>query len=207
MNTTFPIKSITAQKVWNNFDQELIHKLKLLPEEEREDIRLEILSHLFESTTHQQPADSGDENSKVESEEVKLIDAITRLGPPEVYLEPLIKDILLYQKAAQGNPLAILQSLKNTIRKGLFHALATIVLGMGYFWVIMIFIMSVMHIGNPDVGIWYHETGEMSLSFNAQPGATQWQTGWFSIIGIVSSSITYWGLNKILGYFISKSKA
>ena len=52
MNTMFPIESKTAQQVWNNFDRELIHKLKPLPEEERADIRLEILSHLFESTAN-----------------------------------------------------------------------------------------------------------------------------------------------------------
>ncbi|MEW6996327.1 hypothetical protein AADZ86_01285 [Colwelliaceae bacterium BS250] len=204
MNTMFPIESKTAQLVWNNFDRELIHKLKPLPEEERADIRLEILSHLFESTVNNgvDPA----EMDNVESEEVRLINAIARLGAPDEYLEPLITDILLYQKASKGHPFAILKSLEKSARKGFFHGLATLVLGMGYFWVIMIFIMSVMHIGNPDVGIWYYPTGEISLSFNAQPNAMQWQTKWFSLIGIFSSSLAYWGLNKILGYFISKSK-
>lgn len=199
MNTMFPIKSKTAQQVWNNFDRELIHKLKLLPKEEREDIRMEILSHLFDSAVNN-PADL------TETEEVRLINAIARLGSPEEYLEPLIADILLYQQTAKGHPLAILKSLKSSARKGIFHGLATLVLGMGYFWVIMIFIMSLIHIWNPEVGIWYHPTGELSLSFNAQPGAMQWQEKWFSLIGILSSALVYWLLNKILGYFISQSK-
>ena len=204
MNTMFPIESKTAQQVWNNFDRELIHKLKRLPKEERTDIRLEILSHLFDSTVNN-GVDVA-ETDNVEREEVRLINAISRLGSPDEYLEPLITDILLNQKASKGHPLAILKSLKNSARKGVFHGLATLVLGMGYFWVIMIFIMSLMHIGNPDVGIWYYPTGEFSLSFHAQPGAMQWQEKWFSLIGLFSSSLAYWGLNKILGYFISKSK-
>jgi len=204
MNTMFPIESKTAQQVWNNFDRELIHKLKPLPEEERADIRLEILSHLFDSTVNNGVDVVGTDN--IESEEVRLINAISRLGSPDEYLEPLITDILLNQKASKGHPLAILKSLKNSARKGVFHGLATLVLGMGYFWVIMIFIMSVMHIGNPEIGIWYYPTGEVSFSFNAQPGAMQWQPKWFSLIGIFSSVLAYWGLNKILGYFISKSK-
>ena len=197
MNAPFPIKSQTAQQVWNIFDRELIHKLKPLPEEERADIRLEILSHLYESTIR-----SNDGN---DTEEVRLINAITRLGSPEEYLDPLISDILLHQRAAKGQPLAVLQSLRDSAKKGLLHGMMTLVLGMGYFWVIMIFIMSVIHIVNPDVGIWYYPSGGVSLSFEAQPGATQWHTDWFSVIGILTSSAAYWGLNKLLSYLTSKS--
>ena len=204
MNDMFPLESKTAQTVWNNFDRELIHKLKQLPEADRADIRLEILSHLFESTMHQ-----SSETKKIdqdESEEVRLINAIANLGTPDEYLEPLIVDILLYQQASKGHPVAILQGLKNSARKGLMHTLATLVLGMGYFWVIMIFIMSLMHIVNPDVGIWYYDTGELSLSFESQPGAKQWEPQWFSLIGIVTSALAYWGLSKVLSYFIAKLK-
>lgn len=199
MNNMFPLKSLTAQKIWNNFDRELIHKLKLLPEEERTDIRLEILSHLFESMAHVTLDDSNDDN-----EEIRLINAISNLGSPEEYLEPLIADILIYQKTSKGHPYAILQGLKASAKKGLMHGLATLVLGMGYFWTIMIFIMSVIHIVNPDVGVWYYPTGEVSLSFDAQPNAKQWMTGWFSVIGILGSAVIYWGLSKILGYFIAR---
>jgi len=166
---------------------------------------MEILSHLFESTANNDFY--ANDNKQIETEEVRLINAISCLGSPEEYLEPLIADILLYQKASKGNPLAIVESLKSNAHKGIYHGLATLVLGMGYFWVIMIFIMSVMHIGNPDVGIWYYSTGEVSLSFNAQPGAMQWQEKWFSLIGITSSVILYWLLNKILSFFILKSKS
>ena len=204
MNTMFPIKSKTAQKVWSNFDRELIHKLKPLPEEERADIRMEILSHLFDSTVNHEV--NVFETDIIESEEVRLIDAISRLGSPDEYLEPLISDILLNQKASKGYPVAIFKSLVSSARKGIFHGLLTLVLGMGYFWVIMIFIMSVMHTVNPEIGIWYYTTGEVSLSFHAQPNAMQWQEKWFSVIGVFSSSLAYWGLNKILGYFISRSK-
>ena len=202
MTVQFPIMSKTAKVVWDNFDRELVHKLKILPENERADIRLEILSHLYESTI-----DVSSSNSEPkESEEVKLINAISNLGSPDEYLEPLIADILLYQKTAKGNPAAILQSLKNSAKQGILHALATLVLGMGYFWVIMIFIMSVMHIFMPEVGIWQHSSGTLSLSFEAQPNALQWQTGWFSLIGIVASAAAYWLLNKALSFFMTKLK-
>ncbi|WP_100643691.1 hypothetical protein [Alteromonas facilis] len=204
MNNVFPIQSETAKKVWNNFDRELIHKLKSLPLEERTDIRLEILSHLYESLI-KGPADKTELRNS-QSEEVRLINAISNLGSPDEYLEPLIADILLYQKASKGHPGAILKGLQSSAKKGLVHALATLVLGMGYFWVIMIFIMSLMHIADPDIGIWYYPTGEVSLSFSAQPGATQWLPGWFSLVGIVSSTIAYWALSKVLSYFIARMK-
>lgn len=204
MNDLFQIKSETARQVWENFDRELVHKLKILPAEERTDIRMEILSHLFESANNLELQSLAPEQS--DSEEVRLINAISKLGSPDEYLEPLITDILLHQQAAKGNPVAILKSLKHKAKKGIFHALTTLILGMGYFWVIMIFIMAVMHIVNPNVGIWYYETGQFSLSFSAQPDATQWQTGWFSLIGIAFSTISYWLLNKLLSYTFSRSK-
>jgi len=204
MNEMFPISSETAQKVWDNFDRELIHKLKPLPEEERNDVRLEILSHLYESMANAPINASGD--AQYHNEDVRLINAISNLGSPDEYLEPLIADILLYQKASKGNPVAIWNGLRNSAKKGLMHALATLVLGMGYFWVIMIFIMSLMHMVNPDVGIWFYPGGEVSLSFEAQPGATQWLTEWFSLVGIVGSALAYWGLSKLLSFFIAKIK-
>lgn len=202
MNKMFPIENKIARQVWNNFDRELIHKLKLLPEEERADIRLEILSHLYESIMD----NTFDKVNSTDDEDVRLINAISNLGSPEDYLTPLISDILLYQKASKGHPIAILQGLKNAAKRGFSHTLATLILGMGYFWVIMIFIMSVLHIVNTDIGIWYYTTGEFSLSFTAQPDATQWLPEWFSLVGIIASSVAYWGLNKVLSYFITKLK-
>ncbi|WP_111979606.1 hypothetical protein [Algibacillus agarilyticus] len=197
MNNMFPITNKTAQTVWNNFDRELIHKLKPLPSEEQSDIRLEILSHLYDAM-------SDHSSSPNETEEIKLINAISNLGSPDEYLTPLIADILLYQNASKGYPSAILQGLKSSAKKGLMHAFATFVLGMGYFWTIMIFIMAFMHIINPDIGIWYYPTGDISLSFEAQPNAQQWLPTWFSLIGISGSALAYWGLNKVLSYFIAR---
>ena len=200
MSSAFPIQNKTAQQVWANFDRELRHKLKPLPEAEREDIRLEILSHLYDSAYNFAPAD----NVEGTSEEARLIDAISRLGSPEEYLEPLIADILMNQKVAKGNPMAVLTSLRNSVGKGAVQGLTTLVLGFGYFWVIMILIMSVTHLVNPDVGLWVYPGGDISLSFEAQPGATQWFPQWFSLIGLLTGLAGYWLLNKVLGLVLTK---
>ncbi|WP_298632520.1 hypothetical protein [uncultured Umboniibacter sp.] len=205
MNTAFPINSNTAQQVWRNFDRELVHKLKPLPESEREDIRMEILSHLYDSAFSFAPALA--EGEVAPSEEEKLIDAISRLGSPDEYLAPLIEDILLNQKVSKGNPFAILKSLRNGAGKGAVQGFTTLVLGFGYFWVIMVLIMSAMHLVNPDVGVWLYPSGDMALSFEAQPGATQWLPQWFSLIGLVAGLTGYWLLNKVLGLVITKFKA
>lgn len=110
MNEIFPIQGDVAKKIWNNFERELSHKLKPLPKEEVDDIRLEILSHLYESAL----------NAPGESEEIRLVNAIERLGAPDEYLTPLVADILLMQKTIKGHPLAIGRSLLNNAHKGFF---------------------------------------------------------------------------------------
>lgn len=196
MNEIFPIQGDVAKKIWNNFERELSHKLKPLPKEEVDDIRLEILSHLYESAL----------NAPGESEEIRLVNAIERLGAPDEYLTPLVADILLMQKTIKGHPLAIGRSLLNNAHKGFFYALTTIILGFGYFWILMVFLMSVMHLADPDVGLWFHSSGDFALSFEAQQEAVQWQPKWFTLIGLVSSILGYYLLNKLLSFLLLRSK-
>jgi len=193
MKLNFTIESKVAQKVWDNFERDLIHKLARLPKKEREEISQEILSHLYDSACH-------DEASL---EEVKMINAIDRLGSPDDYLTPLVEDILLSLDLAKGHPVAILNSLRKAGAKGFMHLLATMVFGFGYFSIIMLFIMATAHIANPDVGVWLHNSGSLSLSFGAQPDSIQWQPEYFSVIGGITSVFAYWGLNKLLNMFIS----
>jgi uncharacterized membrane protein len=193
----FPIENEITQKLWKNFERELAHKLKPLPKEEREDIRLEILSHLYESAS----------NGTGESEEVRLINAIERLGDPDDYLTPLVADILLQQKTKKGYPFAILESVLVTSSRGLLHMLIIMVLGFAYFHTMMIFVMAIMHIGNPDVGLWLYDSGGYALSFEVQEGGVQWLPKWFSLIGIVVSLSAYWLLNKILAWLVKKTRS
>jgi hypothetical protein len=197
MTLQFPITSDTSKKIWCAFERELMHKLKPLPENERDDIKMEILSHLYESAS----------NDQADSEESRLINAIDRLGEPDLYLTPLILDILQAQSVAKGHPKAIAKSLLETTQRSLLHLSCTALFGFGYFISIMIFIMGIMHIFIPDVGIWLDNDGRLlSLSFSFQPNATQWMPAQFSFIAITVSAFSYWGLSKLLYVLFIKPK-
>ena len=197
MTLQFPIKSDTSKKIWCAFERELNHKLKPLPESERDDIKMEILSHLYESAS----------NNKASSEENRIINAIDRLGEPDLYLTPLIADILHAQSVAKGHPKAIAKSLLETTQKSILHLSLTAIFGFGYVASMIIFIMGIMHIFNPDVGIWLDNSGGLlSLSFTFQPNATQWMTEQFSFIAISVSAFSYWGLSKLLYTLFLESK-
>jgi hypothetical protein len=193
----FSIDSEIALKVWNNFERELAHKLKPLPVDEANDVRLEILGHLYDSAC----------NDQAESEESRLINAIERLGDPDEYLTPLIADILLQQKTKKGYPLAILESFLIAASRGLIHMLIIMMMGFAYFNVMMVFVMSIMHLTDPDVGLWLYETGGYALSFEAQTGGVQWLPQWSSLVGIVLSVSAYWLLNKILAWLTYKTRS
>lgn len=196
MMQQFPIKNELAQKMWNHFEKELDHKIKTLPKEDREDVKLEILSHLYDSSI----------NDEAENEENRLINAIERLGTPDEYLTPLVSDILLNLKAKNGNPLAIAKSLFKNIQTSLTHTLATIVFGVAYLFIIMVFIMSIAHIFNPEVGFWIHDNGGFALSFEAQENSSQWLPEWFTFIGLFTSVVSYLIFNRLLFYFLNKKK-
>ncbi|MBU1438011.1 MAG: hypothetical protein KJ930_07055 [Gammaproteobacteria bacterium] len=197
MSQQFPLKSDTAQKVWEHFDTELKHKLRPLPLWDREDIRLEILSHLYESAQHVEG----------ESEADKIVNAIHRMGSPDEYLTPLISEILQAQEVSKGHPHAILNALIQQTKKGLIHFLATLAFGFGYFISILIFIMGLLHIVDNDVGVWlYPDGGFMSLSFTFQNDAVQWMPNWFSLIAISASVVVYLLLNKLLFCLLASTK-
>lgn len=195
MTHQFPIKSETSKKLWSNFERELNHKLAPLSVSEKDDIKMEILSHLYESAL----------NDGAESEEKRIINAIDRLGEPDLYLTPLISDILHAQSVAKGHPKAILKSLLQITQKSLLHLSLTAIFGFGYFISFIFFIMGIMHIFNPEVGIWLDNNGGLlSLSFSHQDNATQWLPAQFSFIAILASAFAYWGLSKLLYLLIFK---
>ncbi len=196
MTPQFPIKSETSKKIWYGFERELNHKLKPLPVSERDDVKMEILSHLYESAL----------NDKADAEEERIINAIDRLGEPDLYLTPLISDILQAQSAAKGNPKAIAKSLLATTQRSLLHLSLTAIFGFGYAVSMIIFIMGIMHIFNSNVGVWLdNDGGLLSLSFAFQPNAVQWMPEQFSFIAITVSAFTYWGLSKLLYILLLKS--
>lgn len=197
MTLQFPIKSDIAKKIWCGFERELNHKLKPLPESDRDDIKMEILSHLYESA----------KNDPADSEENRMINAIDRLGEPDLYLTPLISDILQAQSVAKGHPKAIAKSLLEITQQSLLHLSLTAIFGFGYVVSIIIFIMGVMHFFIPDVGIWLDDNGGLlSLSFSFQPNATQWLPDQFSFIAITVSAFSYWALSKLLYRLLLKPK-
>jgi len=197
MTFQFSIKSDISKKIWSGFERELNHKLKPLPESERDDIKMEILSHLYESAS----------NDKADSEENRIINAIDRLGEPDLYLTPLISDILQAQNVAKGHPKAIAKSLLKTTQQSILHLALTAIFGFGYVISIIIFIMGIMHIFNPNVGVWLNDSGGLlSLSFSFQPNAVQWMPEKFSFIAISLSSLSYWLLSKLLYALLLSSK-
>jgi hypothetical protein len=73
-----------------------------------------------------------------------------------------------------------------------------------YFFIVMIFIMAIAHLFNPEVGLWLHQTGGVSLSFEAHNNSTQWLRHWFTVIGLVISIGSYLLLNNLLYRLLRK---
>ena len=78
-------KDHNTQRIYNNYLKEVDQRLRDLPREEREDVKNELASHLYESFQHEQAP----------AEHEKMLNAIDRLGDLEAALADLDRSIAL----------------------------------------------------------------------------------------------------------------
>ncbi len=184
-------KNTITKKIWDQYDQRLQHILRRTDKEEKKELLLEIKSHLLESFK-QDPA---------ESEEEKLLNAIDRLGEPEIFLRPLIADRYMTRASRTLSPKDVARGLYFSLFTGFKKAVISFLLGLGY---ILAFILAAMAVFKPffpnHVGVLLFNDGSFiaGLSINSSGVKTDYLGYWIIPLSAALAVLIYIGLTKYL---------
>lgn len=184
-------KNTITKKIWNQYDQRLQHILRRTDKEEKKELLLEIKSHLLESFSQ----------DLAESEEEKLLNAIDRLGDPEIFLRPLIADKYMTRASRTLSPKDVVKGLYFSLFTGIKKALISFLLGLGY---VLVFVLGAMAVLKPifpnHVGVLLFNDGSMTagMSFNASGVKIDYLGYWVIPVAACLFILLYIGLTKYL---------
>ena len=183
---------LDAQAAWDQYFSEVATICKPLAAQHRADVALELQDHLHESFKRQ----SGD------TERERLEIAISKLGPLEHIVKPMITEHLFTSAGRTMNPRSIAQGLVFNMSRGIRATLKSIAFGLGY---ILSFAFLLAALGKPfkpdGVGLFALQGGGYSLAIYDQPpaGATELLGYWLIPIGILIFATGYFTLSRLLG--------
>jgi hypothetical protein len=180
-----------TKKIWSQYDKRLHYLLRRTNKEEKEELLLEIKSHLLESFNQ----------DSAESEEERLLNAIDRMGEPEIYLRPLIADKYMSRASKTLSPKDVIKGLYYSLFTGFKKAVISFLLGMGY---ILVFGLAAIAICKPFfpnyAGVILFNDGSMTagLSFNSSGVKIDYLGYWVIPIAAGLAVLIYIGLTKYL---------
>ncbi|MEH6659932.1 HAAS signaling domain-containing protein [Leeuwenhoekiella marinoflava] len=158
-------KESEAQRVYATYIQRIRNVLNPLTASDREEVLMEFNSHIFEYI----------QNNPETSQLKNLLDAIDKLGAPEVVLKPLVADKMLDRATRSFNPLYVFKALILNITNGISY----IVFAILYLFLGSFIFMILAKLANQEVGM-YFKNGE------------------FVALGLVKTTSDY---QEVLGYW------
>ncbi|MCP4901004.1 MAG: hypothetical protein GY906_28885 [bacterium] len=191
MNPEDFLTEAESVRIWRQFFDRVHTLTRRLPQAERDDIRLEIASHLSDSVEQQ--------DSSNETDRLRL--AIGKLGDPEEFVRPMVADRLLTVGGRSMNPRAIAVAVYYSLYGGIRTTVLAIVVGLGY---ALSFTFAAMALGKilfpGHVGLFLNDDGPFILGGTLHPEAvTPEVLGWWIVpLATMTSIILYVGLSKAL---------
>lgn len=180
-----------AAKIWNQYFSRINRFSKTLNKDQQEELQLEIQDHLYESFKQE----TG------ESEPVKLLNAIDKIGDPEEYIKPLVADMLLSSASRTLNPKTIIKGLYYNIFEGIKHLFVSLFFVIGYLIAITFGSMAILKLFFPkNVGFFIYKSGGHAFGIIGDPinVRTEILGYWIIPIGIVLSLLLYFLLTRSL---------
>ena len=172
------------------FDDYLARLEKVLAplgETERREILQEIGAHLADSAA----AEVGDEAQR-------MVGAIRKLGSARVVGQAYLSESLL-ERASHGlRPGLTAMGLATALGGGLGMTALGLVFAFGYLALTIIAIATVGKLVVPASGLWLHDTGAWSLSFQTMPGSREVLGWWIVPIGTGLVIGGWLALNRLL---------
>ncbi len=180
-----------AARIWNQYFRRVNRFSKTLDKDQQEELQLEIQDHLYESFKQE----TG------ESEAVRLLNAIDKIGDPEEYIKPMVADRLLSSASRTLNPKTILKGLYYYLFGSIKRFFVSLSFSIGYLMVITFGIMAILKPFFPNnVGVFLDKDGIPNIGIIGDSSRLQTDVlgYWIIPIGIFVSLLLYLGLTKKL---------
>lgn len=180
-----------AAKIWNQYFRRVNRFSKTLDKDQQEELHLEIQDHLYESFKQE----TG------ESEAVRLLNAIDKIGDPEEYIKPMVTDRLLSSASRTLNPKTILKGLYYNLLGSIERFFVSLFFIIGYIIAITFGSMAILKLFFPkNVGWFIYNSGGHAFGVIGDPIniRTEILGYWIIPIGIVLSLLLYLLLTRSL---------
>ena len=178
-------KEAEAQRVYAHYLQRIRNVLKPIAPADREEVLMEFNSHIFE---HIQ-SDAGSTELKL------LLDAIDKLGAPELVLKPLVADKMLDKATRSFNPLDVLKALMLNITNGISYLIFAIL----YLFLGAFIFMILAKLANEEVGLYFKNGEFVALGFVKNTSNYQEVLGyWFIPLMLLAAFLFYIAITLLL---------
>ncbi len=181
-----------AIRIWQDYQARLERILKPLPLLQKQDIVLEIQSHIWESIEH----------DTAQSEAERVLNAIRKLGHPEDFLQSVVGKKLLENASHTFNPAALAQSLYYMLGGSRIQSILVLVMSLLY---TVLFVLATMvctkFILPHNVGLFAGEQGGFAFGYirnaEGQPQYHDVLGYWFVPLGLIACLMVYIIVTKI----------
>ncbi len=173
-----------ANRILALYDKRVFHIIKPLDEKDRQDIKMELDSHIYESMAR---------NPK-EDEVTTLLYALEKLGEPEAFLYDVVAERKLNQARKSFNPLHIASALALNIGRGFIKSVLFIIIGLLY---IVSFACAALAVLKPffsdKIGLHTSSNGDFVAGWinTHAPGHRELLGLWFTPVFIILAVLLY----------------
>lgn len=193
MKHSFELKDKQSQRVFQQFLRQLNRELRVLPADDQEDIRKELVYHLYENMQHQNMTD----------ELEALLNAIEQFGELEDMVKPLVADRLAEVAGKKFRPRLVVQSIARNIGRSGAKTVLFSLLAVLYVFALSFIIPGILKIFNPDIGL-YRTADGYFYGLPEDPNLPELLGYWVVPLSIVLTIILYI-LNTRLMRWVSKN--
>jgi uncharacterized membrane protein len=182
------IKDPITLRIWTQYFNRVKYVLDTIPIAQRDEIIDELKRQLYDNFITDDDFDDAH----------RMLNAIDKLGQPEEYAKPIVRDVVLSQIMHRYSPLIIFKRLFQAPFSSFRQLLFSLFMALGYVLLTIVFLISLLKIFVPGTGLYLHDSGELSFGFSPHFNTTEILGYWLIPIGITLSLLMYIALTNIL---------
>ncbi len=183
-----PFKTKTSQRIYEDYIRRIENNISALSEQDRNEVMMELNSHIYEGTAGCKEAD----------ETEVLLDVIGKLGVPEEFLKPLVAEKKLKQAVTTFNPGAVFQAIRLNIKNGVIYS----VFGLLYLFLFSFVILIFAKLVDPEhTGLFFENGNFRGFGYlNISTGCTDVLGYWIIPIAILTAITLYFCITLLLRF-------